>query len=305
MWLVKEVIDVLVDMMKNTSDTCDRTGKSLPVVTIVMAIHQDVPIRYIKEAVTSVQEQDFTSYEFLVIADGPLDPLQEAYLKEQAERDERIVFHQLEENIGPGGARNVGIMNARGTYLAVADADDICVPGRIGIEVMYLDSHPDVTVVGSACEVVNEEGGTIGYRHLPESPDELRRYAQFFCPLNNPTIMGRASVLKRYGYDETRRKGEDYWLWIRLLKDGYKIANVKEPLIRFRVSADLYKRRVGLHKAKSDFMNRVSAAGIAEMHRKPFVYIFAALVFIIRLMPHKVVEYLTITQDYLSRRRIP
>lgn len=275
-----------------------------PRISVVMAVHGSANIDYLKAAIESIAKQDYGDLELLIIADGPLSHKQALYIDEVVQSDKRFIFHQLDKNVGPGAARNVGILKARGEYLAVMDSDDLSMTNRLGVEMCYLDLHSSVSVVGCACEIIDDNGNTKGIRRLPEKSDELVRYAQYFCPLNNPTVMGRTEILKKYLYDESRRKGEDYNLWVRLLLDGYKIANIKEPLLKYRVGVDLYKRRVGLHKAASDFSNRIQAAQLASWHRRLFVYLFAAFVFLIRLLPHRFNGFLTSVQESVGSKRL-
>jgi len=263
-----------------------------------MAVHQGVQLKYLEEAVDSVWSQEFSDFEFLIVADGPLDPAQECFLTSQQQKDKRVIIHRIEKNRGPGAARNVAILQAKGRYVAIMDSDDISLPIRLGTEVNFLDVHSDIAVVGSSCDVIDEEGEITGHRHLPEGSKALRKYALFFCPLNNPTIMARAVILQKYMYDEKWRNGEDYRLWLRLLAANYKIANIREPLLKFRVDSHLYKRRVGYQKAKSDLMHRLYAVRIAPIHMIAFVIIFAIMAFSVRFMPHKVVNYLTTARDY-------
>jgi hypothetical protein len=197
----------------------------------------------------------------------------------------------------------MGILLAKGGYVAIMDSDDIALSERLRTEVNYLDEHTNVAVVGSACDVIDGEGRITGFRALPDKPQSLRKYAMFFCPLNNPTIMGRTLILRKYMYDEKWRDGEDYRLWLRLLAENYNIANISKSLLKFRVDTHLYKRRVGYRKAKSDLMHRLYAVRIAPMHMVPVVIIFAILAFSVRFMPHKVVRYLTTMRDSVRTKQ--
>lgn len=285
-------------MSINQLNTCNNQANKSPVVSVVMAVHQGVQIKYLKEAVSSVWSQDFSDFEFLIVVDGPLDSEQESFLTSQQLKDRRTTIHRLKKNSGPGAARNVAILQAKGRYVAIMDSDDISLPVRLGIEVSFLDSHTDIAIVGSSCNVINEEGKITGYRHLPEEPKSLRRYALFFCPLNNPTIMARTKLIREYLYDEKWRDGEDYRLWLRLLAADYKIANIRESLVKFRVDSQLYKRRVGYQKGKSDLMHRLYALRITPVYMMIFVVLFAIITFSVRFMPHWFVKYLTTARDY-------
>jgi len=211
---------------------------------------------------------------------------------------------QLDKNVGPGAARNAGIRNAKGKYIAIMDSDDISLPYRLEQQFDYLEEHKDIAVVGGFCDVINDEGEVIGKRILPLSPGSLRTYALFFCPLNNPTVMGRSIVLKVHKYDEKLRQGEDYRLWVELLKANYNLANINDVLIEFRVSVDLYKRRSGFSKGVSDLVNRLYALRISPVYLMPCVFLIAISSFGVRFFPVSFIQFLTTKLEIVRAKLI-
>ncbi len=289
-------------MPDNNLSVGDRDSKVL--VSVVMAVYFGVRYEYFVEAVDSILKQDFTDFEFIIVADGDLTQEQMIFLRGLEEKYEVVTAVFLSKNIGPGAARNHGIKRSRGEYIAIMDSDDISFPNRLSTEVDYLNQNIDISVVGSACEVIDSTGTMIGSRFLPENSAALKKYAAFFCPLNNPTVMGRAAVLKEFRYKEILRKGEDHRLWLELLRAGHKLSNIGQPLLRFRADAELYKRRVGLDKAMSDLTNRLYGLKISPLYMKPFVLIFAFVMFLVRFMPGKIVSVFSnsLFAFFLNRR---
>ena len=90
---------------------------------------------------------------------------------------------------------------------------------------------------------------------------------------------------------------------MKLLSVNLKLSNIGKPLVQFRVSDDLYKRRSGSHKAYSDFINRLYAMRIAPFYLKPFVLVFAFLSFTSRFFPVKVIRIITLSLE-LFRKKI-
>ena len=230
--------------------------------------------------------------------------MQDLYLDKLQQNYTFVNVIRLANNMGPGAARNVGINHATAKYIAIMDSDDIALPHRLKRQYDYLEEHDDIAVVGGFCDVIDDDGAITGTRKLPLSPESLRFYSLFFCPLNNPTVMGRSEVFKSYMYDEKLRQGEDYRLWVRLLKDKYSIANISDVLIKFRVSADLYKRRAGFSKGMSDIVNRLYAIQISPVYLMPFVLIFAIGSFGVRFLPVGAIRLLTTNIERLRARLI-
>lgn len=90
-----------------------------------------------------------------------------------------------------------------------------------------------------------------GRRVLPEHQSEIVRFSKKRNPFNHPSVMFRKSdVIEAGGYSERFHLFEDYYLWVRMLKNGCQTANIRETLLNMRVSEDTYMRRGGLSYAK-------------------------------------------------------
>ena len=273
-------------------------------VSVIMAVHKGVNSTHLDLAIDSVLNQTMDDFELVIVCDGGLTDEQALIISTAQDADDRVVVLHLQKNSGPGAARNAGIAIARGMYSAIMDSDDVAMPYRLERQSHYLDKHENISVVGGFCNVVDDNGNLTGVRKLPLSPDSLRRFSLFFCPLNNPTVMGRTRVFREYKYDEEFRQGEDYILWVNLLKNNHALANMSDILLDFRVSADLYKRRSGMHKAKSDFVNRMYAVRIAPIYYMPLVMMFAVGMFFVRFLPSGMIRFLTSRLEVVRARLI-
>ncbi len=276
----------------------------LPDASVIMAVHAGVNYEHFTKAVDSIIGQTLPGFEFIVVCDGKLTLEQDAYIVSLTKDNARVLIVRLPENMGPGAARNAGIKRAKGKYIAIMDSDDIALPYRLEIQFDYLEAHKDVAVVGGFCDVIDDSDLITGSRKLPLSSNSLRFYSLFFCPLNNPTVMGRRKIFESYMYDEKLRQGEDYRLWVRLLKANYKIANISDVLIKFRVSSDLYKRRSGFHKGMSDIVNRLYAVQLSPVYLMPFVLLFAIGSFGVRFLPVGAIQFLTTSLERVRAKLI-
>lgn len=124
-----------------------------PVVSVLLAVYNGE--RFLAEAIESILTQTYTDFELIVIDDGSVDGTAEI-IREYAGRDERIRILQQAENRGQSAALNRGLAEARGDYVAKMDSDDISLPRRLEIQVDFLQSHPEIGVVGAQRKQVDE-----------------------------------------------------------------------------------------------------------------------------------------------------
>lgn len=274
-----------------------------PTVTVVMAVHDGAIPDYLDRAIASVREQRLNDFELVIVLDGPVNARLRDVINMHQAADERIVLVQCERNGGPAVARNTGMAIAKGRYLAVMDADDVALTERLRSQAEFLDQNPQISVVGSACYIIDGRGRRVGTRHLPLDPDALARYALVFCPLNNPTVMAKTDVIRHFGYEPGFRCGEDHRLWLRLLKAGFRIANIDEPLLEYRVDESLYDRRRGYEKARTDLLNRLYATQLAPLWKRPLVAASAFGFFVFRFMPKRFIAAITRVFERTSMKR--
>lgn len=193
-----------------------------------LAVSVVVPVRncraYIHEAIDSVLGQSFADFEILVMDDGSDDF---DYLTLNS-YDTRIRVIRLAGG-GVSRARNAGMKLAQGRYIAFLDADDVWFPGKLGAQIAYFESHPEVGVVfGAFVKWQQESNGTFppaaslmtdcsGLDHAdPERSGSL--YTRLLMGLlvgMNTAVIRRTLFCRLGGFDESMRIGEDYDYWLR------------------------------------------------------------------------------------------
>jgi glycosyltransferase involved in cell wall biosynthesis len=127
---------------------------------------------------------------------------------------------------------------ARGEFIARMDADDISEPERFAKQVAFLRQNPSVDAVASFITMINEKGETTGIWADDRKASDYNSISALMPRTNciaHPTVMMRASVLKKYQYNESQVHMEDWDLWLRLLNDGKIIEKINEPLLLYRV----------------------------------------------------------------------
>ena len=182
-----------------------------PKVSVIITTYNRAEL--LPRAVNSVLTQTFDDYEIIIVDDCSTDHTQEVI---QRMNDPRVRSFKHEVNRGAAAARNTGISNAIGEYIAFLDDDDECTPNRLADQTAILDSRPDVGIVYGWIEEINDATGA---RRVPKNVQNTHRgQAAFEAALTgvsdtasmfNPCI--RASVIRRVGgFDESLATiGED------------------------------------------------------------------------------------------------
>jgi hypothetical protein len=131
-------------------------------------------------------------------------------------------------------SRKKALELAAGEYVAILDADDIARQDRLQLQVAYLDSHPEVHLVGSTFEVVNENEEIEEVCRVPTEPLTIRWKLLFGNTIAHSSVMFRRHIaLELGGYDNRVFCGEDFDLWVRFASHG-SIAQIDQPMIQWR-----------------------------------------------------------------------
>ncbi len=188
--------------------------------------------KFVGQSITSILNQTYSDFEFIIIDDGSTDS-SSRIIKEYAQNDNRIRFHQNSNNIGITRSINYGLSLATGMYLARMDADDISLYDRFQKQIAYLDRHPNVGILSANCKVIDEFGNEIGISQYPRTDIEIRWHSILNNPFCNPCSMFRSKLAFHEKLNPSMEYCEDYEYWNRLLRltEG---ANLDEVLLYYR-----------------------------------------------------------------------
>ncbi len=201
-----------------------------PLVTAVMAARDAEDT--IEAAIGGVLAQTLEEFELLVVDDGSRDRTAEVAASYD---DRRVVLVRLESNAGRGAARNVALERARGSLVAVCDADDVSLPGRFALQAGFLAEQEDVGVVGGQVLNFGPWGGPQAVYRYPTSRDAVEaRFEQGQMPVPHQASMIRAVLLQRAGgYAAECRRCQDLELFLRL-RPHTAMTNLDEPVLLYR-----------------------------------------------------------------------
>ena len=123
-------------------------------------------------------------------------------------------------------------------YVGRMDGDDLCDASRLSKQVLFLDHHREVGVLGTGCYFIDRDGNRIGRSAPPETDVEIRRVMPRCNPLAHPSVVMRREALELSGgYDPRFTYSQDYELWSRMASVT-KFANLPEPLVSHRLHLD-------------------------------------------------------------------
>ena len=206
-----------------------------PLVSVIMPVYNGE--RFLEEAVRSILTQSYRNVELIIVNDGSTDGTSRI-VEQLALTDDRIRVINNPKPLGHAGeaAFNKASELAMGTYIAKLDADDIATPERIATQSTYLDAHPDLFLVGSFLELVDENGAKIGVRDYPTTPEGIFNEFYYRSCIGNPSIMYRNNVLKGGLYLlKNEVFTDDYYSFFIHMNEGHKFANIPAYLTKYRV----------------------------------------------------------------------
>lgn len=181
-----------------------------------------------------------------MVKDGPLTKELDTIVSDYERCYSILKVVALAQNQGLGRALNEGLKHCSYDLVARMDTDDIAKPNRFEKQVRVFNEHPEIDICSAWIdEFEGDLTHIISTRKLPETHNEIARYAQVRCPINHPVVMFRKKAVLEAGGYQHFPLFEDYYLWIRMLVNGAKFYNIQESLLYFRFSPAMFKRRGG------------------------------------------------------------
>jgi glycosyltransferase involved in cell wall biosynthesis len=182
---------------------------------------------HVKEAVESVLNQNYSDFDVLIIDDGSTDKSIEI-IKEF--EDSRIKIHSLEQNKGLVNALNVGLSMIDTDYIARTDADDVCLPDRLKVQVEFMDANQDVGAVGTGFDSLLPDGSIKSGGRFSPDHNSIRLKHLYIIQIIHGTSMLRTKVIRDNDlrFDQDFKHAEDYDFFDRLSSVS-QIANIPEP----------------------------------------------------------------------------
>lgn len=217
-----------------------------PLISVIMPAHNAGS--YIAGAIESILAQSFVNFELIIIDDGSSDTTGRIAV-DYASRDSRIKILVNQDNRGVSSSRNRGLEVAEGQYIAWQDADDIAMPSRLKLQLDFLDTHPEVGMVGGSLEFFDDTG-TKSQRDYETEDAKLRAKLFRYQAVSQPAGMVRKVCFATAGlFDESLETAEDLDMTFRIART-WKLANIPEVVIKYRMNTSslTYKRLKNLEQ---------------------------------------------------------
>ena len=217
----------------------------MPKISVVIPTYNRADL--ISETLDSVLAQTYRDFEVIVVDDGSTDDT--IKLLSKYGQDIRIIG---QENQGAGSARNTGIREAKGEFIAFLDSDDLWLPKKLERQIAFLDRNRDLSWVYTDVEVFDGESGRKLYilgqcSRLYEGDILPYLFLKNFIP--SSTLLVRRSIFNEIGAFKTLPMAQDCDMWLRIAA-LYPVGLIAEPLARYRI----HRERISSgHKWKTKF----------------------------------------------------
>lgn len=254
----------------------------MPKISVIMGVYNCKDSKMLEDSVTSIINQTYKDWEFIICNDGSTNNTLE-FLEKVAKLDDRIRIIGYEKNKGLANALNYCLKYASGELIARQDDDDISLPERFERQVAFLNEHKEYNLVGTIAHVYDDNGiwGTYGLDEKPSKSTFL-----WNSPFLHPSIlMYKSDLLKLDGYrvaKETRRC-EDYDLFMRMYAAGMRGYNIQEKLYKYRIVRNSDKKHRPMKYRIDEAVVRYKGFKAMGIFWKGFPYIFKPI--IIGLIP--------------------
>ena len=236
--------------------------------SVAMSVYKNDNAEFFDRALKSItEEQTVKPSEIVLVVDGPVGDEINQVIEKYSSAYGIFNVVRLEQNGGLGNALKLAVENSSNELIARMDSDDVSLPTRFEKQVAYMDSHPDVGVLGTVIQ---------GFGMLDWPGIQIPVVTVFDMLKQNymahPSIMIRKSILDKHNlrYNPEYKHCEDLELWSRMIFLT-KFHNVMEKLLMYRVSGHNVSMNNGEHQKKmtaeirNNLKRRLIAAGMLQL----------------------------------------
>ena len=218
------------------------------------------------EAIESCLSQTFADFELLVVCNGPEAEEIAKATAVLTKDDPRVRIFQTRIRHLPFSL-GLGLHHARAPLVARMDADDISLPDRFERQVNYMNANPEVVVLGTQYDVIDERGTLFKHASLPLDDATIRSRLRWTNPFCHPSVIYRKATIEQVGGYLGGLHAEDFDLWIRVNELPHvKLANLSDVCLlyrRFGVSGSRRSRLAYATVAASQWGAFVRGKGIS------------------------------------------
>lgn len=256
-------------------------------ISVIMGIYNCEDT--LSEAIESIINQTITDWELIMCDDGSEDNTYSVAQSYQEKYPGKIRVLRNEINKGLNYTLNKCLAVARGEYIARMDGDDICSAERFEVELEVLMNEPNISIVSTDMGYFDQSGvwGNISHPEYPVARDFLS--GSPFC--HAPCLVRKEAYDKVKGYTDDKKllRVEDYHLWVKMYKEGYRGKNIHKQLYLMRDDRDAYSRRKYRYRLNEAYVRTLV---VRELKLPVYGYVYALRPLIVGLLPLKMYDCL-------------
>jgi hypothetical protein len=201
------------------ADERPSSGSDRPLVSVVVPVHDGAA--FVGEALQSIAAQGYPWLEILVVNDATTDDTTRVLAASPVEHRS----FEFETNQGPAEARNRGVREAAGDYLAFLDVDDLWPAGRLERMMDVLAADESIDVVCGRAQMLEKDGA-----EFRETGDPKKSFPFYV----GAALYRRRAFLKNGPFDRTFRFGEDSDWYLRAFENGLNCCQIDDVTLYVR-----------------------------------------------------------------------
>ena len=212
--------------------------------------------KFIKETISSILKQTYENIEIVIVYDDTeKDDLN--FLRENFSDNNKIRIIVNDRNLGAGYSRNKGIVAAKGNYISFIDADDLWSKEKIFKQINYMKKN-NLQISHTSYEIISEEGLILGTRKSRSFNDYKNILTS--CDIGLSSVLLKKDLITEDIKFANLKTKEDFVLWLKILKSGFKIGALEEPLMSWRktkgsLSSSIFQKLKDGFKVYNHYMN--------------------------------------------------
>ena len=196
-----------------------------------------------KLSVASLLNQTLKPHQVVLVVNGPVNEKLNEFILMTSRAHPSFDVLKLSRNYGLATALNRGLEICSSEIILRADADDICLPHRAQVQLDFFNKNLAVDVISSQIiEFDCVERSPVSIRRLKLCHEDIIKQSRLVCPMNHMSVaFKRSSILEVNGYP-LFEKAQDWALWSKMLKLGYRFENIEDILVLASINLNGKKR---------------------------------------------------------------
>jgi glycosyltransferase involved in cell wall biosynthesis len=223
----------------------------MPLVSVVIPTSNRCDL--LLRAINSVEKQTFTNWEIIVIDDNSIDETESTM---SVKKSVQINYIRLNKKSGGAVARNIGIENSKGDFVAFLDDDDEWMPEKLQKQINFITSDKQVGICYTGRRTIRKGnlifglGKKYSFKYPPKKDQFKAIMSDNFIGITSSVMIPKTILKEISGFDESLPCLQDYDLYIRIIKK-WNAAGIDEPLVLYHLDGNI--KHVSLTRKEIEF----------------------------------------------------